>query len=259
MIYFLRMKKNILLILLSAALLTGCEFDITLQRLFGGKDKEQETQQKEENSQEKPEENQQSGDNEDQQPSGDQGGNGGGGNQQGGEEQGIVKTVNFSGSVFSVVGTSGGVSIDTSLSSGANGAQHLKECIESQLNDSSLFTGMTALKLNTAPYDSKAILCIGTGNPAKDDFNPGTFTWNSNKKIYKVELSAQCYIKDQGATDRAAHILLDSQDNSLEVAEAETLEFKTFSKEYEAGTKSFTLTSQGGRVFLKSLTITWGD
>ena len=57
MIYSLRMKKNILLVLLSASLLAGCNVDLGFIKVGDNSNNQTESQQNNENSQEKPQEN----------------------------------------------------------------------------------------------------------------------------------------------------------------------------------------------------------
>ena len=250
------MKKNILLVLLSAALLTGCEFDITLQRFFGSKKKEEETQQNNENSQEKPEENQHSNGNENQNQNE---------NQQGNDDQKPVDdnkqeykvTINTSGTDFSAISTEAGVQMDDNAYS-AN-AGKLKDYFVSKLDDNNLLTNLSCTKLNTVVWKSVCYLCIGTGYHVNGNFVEGSFKWTSQVKIYKVEIEAMAYAKEyNGGTfgvDSASHVLIDNEDHSLETTEEPILQ--KFSKEYADGANSFSIKSTGSRVLLKSLTITW--
>ena len=249
------MKKNILVILLSAALLAGCELDLGFIKIGKEIPTEPETEQKEEEKKENSQENQGENGNNEQPEGGEQGGN----EQQQPEQTGDAYTalVNTNGKAIETVAVSSGVSIDTSLSSGAAKAELFQTALKAQLEYESCLTSITCLTLNTAVWDGVCMIQIGTGNPAKNKFNPGTFTWNSSAKIYKVEIDAMCYSKEQGATDSLAHLKVDGTDYSLDVGTNEELEFKTISKEYAQGTKSFTLVSDGGRVLLKSLKITW--
>ena len=246
------MKKNILLILLSAALLTGCEFDITLQRLFSGKNSEEETQQKEENNGNSQENHGNSGENEG--SSGESEGNEQGGEQSGGENQTYTTQVFVSGNNFKSVATAQGVSMDTTLSSGNNGATKLINCINEQLDNKDLLKQFECKKLNSAVWDSDCMLAFSNGS-----FDEAWIKWTSKVNIYKVEINVQCYSKVSGATDRNAHISIDDLDCSLEIGEDETPAFKVFSKEYAEGTKNFKLEAHNGRVLMKSFTITWGN
>ena len=248
------MKKNILVILLSAALLTGCELDLGFFKIGGDQPKETETEQKQEQNNQNSQENQGENGNNENHEGGEQGGNG-----QQHEQSGDVytATVNTSGSAISTVAVSSGVSIDSSLASGYKKADALRDALKAQLQYESCLASINCLTLSTAVWNGDCIIQIGTGNPASDKFNSGTFTWNSSAKIYKVEIIAQCYSKDEGATDSLAHLEVDGEDHSLELGTNEEPEFKTISKDYTEGTKSFSLVSVGGRVFLKALKITW--
>ena len=250
------MKKNILLVLLSAALLTGCEFDITLQRLFSGKKKEQETQQNNENSQEKPQENQQSNENQ----GGEQPGNEGqeqGGNEQNNKEEYTV-TIKTSGSDFSGIATQAGVQMDDSNYS--ENAGKLKTYFESKLEHENLLTAISCTKLNTAVWKNVCYLCVGTGYFANDAFQSGIIHWTSGKSIYKVEIKAMAYAKEYNGggfgLDSQSHIWIDSDNHSLETNDEPTIQY--FSKEYANGTSEFEIKSTGSRVLLESITITWG-
>lgn len=256
MIYLFSMKKNILLVLLSASLLSGCELDIAVKRFFGLI--KEEPQQQEDNKENNQENQGNSGEN-------DKTDGGEGEGQQGGEGEGeqkpnagdeYVATISTYGSSISSFATSGGVQVDTDLSSGANNAAKLTACLQAQVKYEECLSGTWFSKINTAIWDNACIVQVGTGNPAKDNFNSGTFTWNSTAKIYKVEITAMCYAKVGYSEDSSAKIKID--DGSAQALKDGTeLEFKTLTKEYAEGTNSFTIQSIDGRVFLKSLTITW--
>lgn len=252
------MKKNILLILLSAFLLTGCEFDVTLQKLFSGKQVEEETQQKEEQNNQNSQENQgNSGEN--QQQSGEnQGNEQGNENHQQNEnlEDEYVASINTSGQDFRVISTEAGVQIDDTNYS-AN-VTKLKEYFDSKLEYKNLITNLSCTKLNTAVWQDVCYLCIGTGYYINDRFAEGDLTWTSAKKIYKVEIEAMAYAKAYQSgfgVDQISHVLIDEDDHSLETTEEPVIQ--SFSKEYSEGVTSFSIKSTGSRVLLKSLKITW--
>lgn len=106
-------------------------------------------------------------------------------------------------------------------------------------------------------------LCLGSGS--KD----GMMTWNSTRKILKVEATVVNYYKTYTAyvegqavegltSDSMAHFKIDDTDNSLELTESLVPEEKTFSQTYGAeGTNTFSFTSVAGRVLIKYITITW--
>ena len=247
------MKKNIFVILLSAALLSGCELDLGFIKVGKDESNEPQAEQKQEensqNSQENHEENQNNN-----QPEGEEQG----GNEQQPEtpEGEYTATISTYGSEISSFATNAGVQVDTDLSSGANNAQKLTNCLKAQLKYEECLTSTWFQKINTAEWDSKCIVQIGTGNYAKDSFNPGTFTWNSTAKIYKVEVTAQCYAKPSYSEDSEAKLKIDN-DAAQALKVGEELEFQTITKDYENGTNSFSIHSVDGRVLLKSLKITW--
>ena len=248
------MKKNVLLILASVFALTGCEFDITLSRLFGKDDSEQTDDQKPENSQEKPANT----DNSTEQttdgttpsqvtPKDDM------------NVQEYTAKINFSGSDFSVYGTDASVQADKESYPGNQ--TKLKDYCYSKLEYENLITNLECTKLNTAKWGGVVYLCVGTGYYVNEEFKNGIFNWTSGEKIYKVSIEAQAYAKEisnkPSNVDLLAHIAIDLDDHSLEVSDESELEFKTFEKEYPDGVKSFSIKSLGGRVLLKSITITW--
>lgn len=106
-------------------------------------------------------------------------------------------------------------------------------------------------------------LCLGSSN------TDGAMTWNSTRKILKVETTVINYYKTYTAyvegqavpgvtSDMLAHFQIDETDYSLELTESLVPEEKTFSATYgEEGTNSFTFMSVGGRVLIKSITVTW--
>ena len=190
----------------------------------------------------------------------------------------VTKTINFYGSYLSSEWTASGVSMDSTLLSCKTQNERLVNSTNSQVNSASLLSELFFTKLNTAQYDENGLIIqIGTGNPAKDNFKSGTFIWTSSKKITKVEVTAQCYTKSQGSTDTDAQLKIEAgtkgtdegydrpiessttADMSLAVEAEETPTYKTFTHEYSDGIDRFCLTSLGGRVFLKSLTITWNS
>ena len=193
----------------------------------------------------------------------------------------LTKTINFYGSSLPSDWTASGVSLDSTLLSCQKQNAKFIPAIESQVGNTSLLSELFFKKLNTAVSGDGLVIQIGGGNPAKDNFTPGSLVWTSTKKITKVEVTAQCYVKDQGATDSEAHLAIEAggkgidvtEDNnyqrpitnavtadmSFEVESTETPTYKTFTNEYTDGIERFSLTSSGGRVFLKSLTITWNS
>ena len=259
------MKKKLLFIPLFAITLSGCSFD---DLMFWKNETERDVEGQQEV---KPQENNEN--KEEQQVNPDN-------NNQSQSNTPIAKTIFFYGSYLPSDWKAQGVGMDCTKLSDSDQNDNLKKVANGQVNDSNLLSELFFTKLNTAPYESSGlIIAIGTGNPAKGDFNSGTFTWTSTKKITKVELSGQCYKKELGAVDSAAHLTIEaggkgvdvsennnyqrpitdpvSDDLSFVVGSEETPTYKTYTKEYSEGINRFTLTSLEGRVLLKSLTITW--
>ena len=118
----------------------------------------------------------------------------------------------------------------------------------------------------TVEADKDTFFQIGTGSPAKDKFNPGTFLWHCDAKIYKVEVTAFNYSKPYQDyqtkewipnVDTKGHLKLDNIDTSFEVGDNDGPITKTIVKEYSEGTNEFTLKSTGGRMLVSKMKITW--
>ena len=250
------MKKKILFVPLLGMLLAGCSFE---DLMFW--------QKKDEESKEKQQENP-------------------GKTDDGGKEEettgSVTKTVNFYGSYLPSEWKAQGVGMNCELDSCSTQNSKLRNCTSGQVGDASLLSELFFTCLNTAPYDDNSlVIAIGTGDPTGNKYKSGTFVWTSSKKIVKVDVTAQCYYKGVGATDSNAHLTIEAggkgtdvtennnyqrpitdgttTDMSLAVESGETPTYKTFSNEYENGINRFCLTSLDGRVFLKSLTITWNS
>ena len=252
------MKKNILILLLSAVLLTGCEFDATLQQFFNKNNDEDKTQQNNaentENSQEKPLNSSENQNNEVEKPTDT--------NPQESEEEKpsleneFTVTIKTSGQEFLSYATKAGVQTED-----GDNAEKLTKYFEDNLAKQNLLTSISFTKLNTAVWNDVVYLCIGTGYYAHIDgnkFAEGNLTWNSGEKIYKVEIKALAYAKKDNnylGIDKISHVWIDEDDHSLET-ESEP-ELQTFSKTYEEGVNSFSIKSTGSRVNLESITITW--
>ncbi len=247
------MKKNILVILLSAAFLTGCELDLGFIKIGKQESKEPEAEQKQEENNQNSQENQGENGNNEKPEGGEEGGNE---QQPETHENEYTATISTYGSEISDFATSAGVQVDTDLSSGAGNATKLTNCLKAQLEHAECLTSTWFEKINTAEWDEKCIVQIGTGNPSKSNFNPGTFKWNSSVKIYRVEITAQCYAKPPYSEDSDSKLKIDNG-ASQALKSGEELDFQTVSKDYENGTNSFTIQSVDGRVLLKALKITW--
>ena len=159
------------------------------------KEEPQSTEENKENTQENQGNSGENKENEGGEDEGQQGGQGQG--EQGGEgeqkpEAGDEYTaaINTYGASISSFATAAGVQVDSDLSSGANNAEKLTACLQAQLKYEECLSDTWFSKINTAVWDGSCIVQVGTGNPAKDNFNSGTFKWNSTAKIYKVEETA---------------------------------------------------------------------
>ena len=250
MIYSLSMKKNILLILLSGAFLTGCEFDITLQRLFGKKNNEPEQQQKEENSQENPGKNQNTD------------GDGGQTTPSSGEqtpadpkdlddlENQYTATILTSGSKFASE-FSGGSHFDTETKQ-----TNLKNFLSSQLEYKGLISSTVCTNLHAQAFDGVTYLTFGSQK------NVGALALTSAIKVYKVEIKVLCFAKYNDTDhvtniDSNAHFMINNDDHDMSYDGLTNPSVMSFEKSFEEGTTTFNLASNSGRVFLQSMTITW--
>ena len=245
------MKKNVLLMFLAATFITGCSLSDVLP--WGNKpdDKAQEQDEKEDGK-----------DDEKDDP----------------VPTGITKkTINFYQNYLPSEWTDPGVSMDSTLLSCKTQNDKLINLTKTQIGGNShLLSELFFTKLNTAFYETSGLIVqIGTGNPAKSDFNSGTFIWTSSARIIKVVITAACYFKTEGATDSAAHLSIEAGDKgedkdykrpilnsttndmSFAVEQGQTPEYKTYSFDYAEGIDRFCLTSLEGRVLLKSLAFTW--
>jgi len=248
------MKKNILLILLSAGLLAGCSLSDIIS--FGKKDNSSSDNETTDN-------NQQTGNNN---------------NNNNTNKNTKTLTVNFFGSNLSSDWTAPGVKMDCTLLSSNSQNEKLVNCTFAQVNDTSLLSELFFTELNTAFYETSGLV-IQVGNGSGDDFKSGTLTWTSTKKIVTVDVVGQCYSKVNGATDSSAHMTIEAggkgtdvtennnyqrpitnsttKDMSFVVGSGDTPSYKTYPNEYPEGINRFRLTSLDGRMLLKSLTITW--
>lgn len=135
----------------------------------------------------------------------------------------------------------------------------LKNYFDDQLEYQNLITSVTCDNLHSQAFNSVTYWQFGSGN------GPGSFTWNSNVKIYSVEATVLCYAKYDSYhqiynIDSWAHFLVGdvNQDLTYDTEEGTKIPDEVVvSKSFESGTKSFTLASQDGRVFVKQLRITW--
>lgn len=142
----------------------------------------------------------------------------------------------------------------------------LFEYIDDQLEYYELISEITCTKCASRKVNGDTFFQIGTGSPAKDKFNEGTFNYSSDVKIYKVEITAFNYSNpyqdwQTGETvhnvDNLGHLVLDDLDTSFEIAANEAPVTKTIVKEYAEGTNGFTLKAIGGRMLVSEMKITW--
>ena len=237
------MKKNILLVLLSAALLAGCEFDVTLQKFFGSKKSEEETIQKEEENNENSQEN--------------QGNSGENGNQNNNQNQppeiddsGYTATLVTSGSGFSST-FSAGSHFDT-----AQKQAQLLDYLSSQLEYTGLIEGLSCTNLHTQEFDDVTYMQFGSQKGV------GALGITSGLKIYKVEVKVLCFAKYDSYhnitnIDSSAHFFINDQDNDMSYDGSSNPSVMSFEKSFDEGVDIVTFASKDGRVFLKEMTITW--
>ena len=92
----------------------------------------------------------------------------------------------------------------------------------------------------------------------------GAFALQSDTKIYKVSVKVLCYAKYDSYheiynIDFWSHFLINDQDNDMTYDGATQPSVMTFEKTFSSGTNTINLSSKDGRVFLKEMTITWGN
>ena len=236
------MKKNILLVLLSAALLAGCEFDVTLQKFFGSKKSEEETTQKEEENNGNSQEN--------------QGNSGENGNQNNNQNQ--PPEIDDSGYTATLVTSGSGFSSTFSAGSHFDTAQKQAQLLEylcSQLEYTGLIEGLGCTNLHSQTYQ-ETYLQFGSGNGV------GALAITSNVKIYKVEVKVLCYAKYDDYhnilnVDSWSHFYINDQDNDMTYDGQSAPSVMSFEKVFDSGVDTVTLASKDGRVFLKEMRITW--
>lgn len=134
-----------------------------------------------------------------------------------------------------------------------------KEFLDDQLDYLDLISSVGATNCHTQKYDSNTYFQLGSGSNAE-----GSFTWNSDVKIYKVEAAVLCYSKYNDynqfyVTDSWSYFAIDDEDNDLtnKVDSDGKPLVVTYFKEYAEGTDSFSISSSLGRVYVKTLKITW--
>lgn len=120
-----------------------------------------------------------------------------------------------------------------------------------------LITKVETNNLHAQKFNSDTFLQFGSGSNAE-----GYIEWQSIEKIYKVEIEVLCYAKTDtyhGITnvDSWSHVAIDSTDFDLTYDGKTDPEIRKFSLDYPQGVTSFTVSSSLGRVYMKSMTITW--
>ena len=241
------MKKNVLLILLSAFMLTGCELDLGFIKFGSYDNTEQKEDQNNQNSQEKPDENQNSSGN-----NGSSTGDNTGGDKPEltNEYTAIVAT---SGTAFAAK-FSGGSHFDTQSK-----VDTLKDFFKGQLEYNGLISSLACTNLHSQAFNDYTYLQFGSGSGS------GALAWTSSVDILKVEVTALCYAKYDSYhkmynIDSWSHFLINDFDTDLTYDTQEGTKIPeevSFSKTFESGTKSFSLVSKDGRVFVKQLKITF--
>lgn len=133
----------------------------------------------------------------------------------------------------------------------------LSNYFDDQVEYYNLISKVETDNLHTQKFKSVTYLQFGSGSNAE-----GSLKWVSIEKIYRVEINVLCYAKedtyhDITNVDNWSHIAIDDQDNDLTYTTGGDPEVKTFALDYPQGTTSFTVKSSMGRVFMKSMKITW--
>lgn len=252
MIYLFHMKKKLLLLVLSAALLGGCDFNINSLKFWESKNNDN-SQENQENSGENESEHHEEENHEEEEHHEEEHKE---------DLQEYTATLETHGLYFNTNFSEG-----TNLTSASQSkVDELRTYLENPLEYENLFTSLTCEYCTTRKVDGDTYLQIGTGSYAKGKFNEGSFKYGSKEKIYRVEVTAFNYSNpyqdySTGAlvpnVDTEAHLLLDDIDLSLELPSTSNPVEKSVVKEYENGVNSFTLKTTSGRVLIKSITITW--
>ena len=165
------------------------------------------------------------------------------------EEQEYTKKVLTSGADFHALYPDSGFQFNSEYN-----VESLKNFFGDQLEYYDLITSISCESLQAREGLETSYLQIGSG------LNVGSLTWNSDVKIYSVLLEVCCYSKYDSYhqitnSDTSAKAKIDNSTFDLEGSVEPT--FKTFSQNYSEGVYSFTISNNSGRIFVKSLTITW--
>ena len=237
------MKKNALVFLLSAILLSGCDlsFDfINKQQAEQTSQNSQETTKDEQNPvAETGETNNGASENTTQEPQPEPIG-----------QNDYTGTISTSGTNFEKMFSSGS-HFDTTEK-----VETLTNHIKGQLRYSDLVKNITCTNLHTQEYNDVTYLQFGSGKGI------GALAFESDIKIYKVEVKVLCFAKYDSThqitnIDSWSHFLINDQDNDMTYDGKTNPSVMTFEKTFEEGVNSFTLASKDGRVYLKEMSITW--
>ena len=238
------MKKKLLFLPLIGLLLSGCSFD---DLMFWKKSNESTQKDEEKNTDGNKTDDGGNKDDEEQQPSD-------------GEEEQISPqeigdeeysgTVLTSGENFSIKFPSGS-HFDTSSK-----VETLTNHVKGQLKYTNLVKSISCTNLHTLAFEDVTYLEFGSGNGS------GALAFESDVKIYKVEVKVLCYAKYDSYhkitnIDSWSHFLINDQDNDMTYDGKTNPSVMTFEKSFEEGVNSFTLASKDGRVFMKEMSITW--
>ena len=218
------MKKNILLLLLSVGLLSGCTLDLGFIKLGGTSSESKENGKNNEKTPENPKENV------------------------------LTTTIYTSGEEIANFATTVGVKAETDLLSGHDAAVRLENCLKAQVTNSKCITSAWFKNVNSASYGtsgSYAIIQLGSGQD-----NTGIFKWNSSAKIYKAVVNAYAFVNTDNV-DEDAHLDVNGESFKLHEENDPAEKLTIVTKEFSSGTNELVLTSVDGRLFIESLTLTW--
>lgn len=170
-----------------------------------------------------------------------------------------TKTIKLSGEEFSSFSDDSGKQVNNTDHSKEKG--ELLTYLQSKVDYETMVSELDCIKINTAEWDTKAALCVGTGYYLNDKFSEGSFKWSSDVKIYHVQVKARAYTKNNSGViqvDEPAKIQIDDGEICPLLGEGETTaSVKPFEADYPDGTDCFTIKSYDARVVLQEITITW--
>ena len=138
----------------------------------------------------------------------------------------------------------------------ASKIETLTNHIKGQLKYTNLVKSITCTNLHTQEFEGVTYLQFGSGQGS------GALAFQSEVKIYKVEVEVLCFAKYDSTheitnIDSWSHFLINDQDNDMTYDGKTNPSVMTFEKTFEEGVNSFTLASKDGRVYLKEMSITW--